>query len=287
MASKDGGKLRFDNRVVIITGTGGDSTKETLAFITGDGGNAIAAFGSVADRETCEAIVATAIKQYGRVDVLINNAGIDIAKPFEDMALDDLSRTFDVHVMGSWHLSQFVWPHMKKAGYGKIVMVCSSSIFGMPSNSAYVTAKGALYGLMRSLAYEEREFGIKVNALGPVAFTPMAKTILPESQWDRAAQALPAWTTSPVCAWLAHEANEDTGKMITSYGRSIGRMFLAETKGVFCGTGEYTIDTVKAHYEEARDEAGYIVPTSVEDESKRLEGFALYDTQERPLDFFK
>ncbi|KAF5851141.1 hypothetical protein GGP41_003926 [Bipolaris sorokiniana] len=143
MGFKDGEKLRFDNRIVIITSAEGEHaklfgriganvivnelfeepTKETVVLITEAGGNAIAAFGSVADRKTCEAIVTTAIKQYRRVDVLIKNAGIEIKKPFEDMTVDDLSRMLDVHVMGSWHLPQLLWPHMKLAGYGKIIMV--------------------------------------------------------------------------------------------------------------------------------------------------------------------
>lgn len=258
---------------VIVNELFEEPTKETVVLITEAGGNAIAAFGSVADRKTCEAIVTTAIKQYRRVDVLIKNAGIEIKKPFEDMTVDDLSRMLDVHVMGSWHLPQLLWPHMKLAGYGKIIMVCSSSLFGIPYNSAYVTAKGALYGLMRSLSYKGREFGVKVNCLVPVAFTQMTKVIAHEFQWNFVAQSMPAWTTSPVCAWLAHEANDDTGEMISTYGCSIGRMFFAETKGFCCETGEHTIEIVKSHYEAARDKAGYIVPTSVEDENKRLEGY--------------
>jgi NAD(P)-dependent dehydrogenase (short-subunit alcohol dehydrogenase family) len=241
-------ELRFDGRAVIVTGAGAgmgrehallfatrgasvvvndlfeDAAQSTCKAIEEAGGLSIAVHGSVAEQEVVERIVNSAIETYGRLDVLVNNAGIEIKKPFEEFTKADVSRMFAVHFHGSWNLSQLVWPHMQKQSYGKIVMVCSTSIYGMPQNAAYASAKGALLGLAKSLAIEGREHNIAVNAFAPAAFTNMAKQMLADgADWDWMSTNYPAWATSPVCCWLCHETCPLQGQIVSSWGRNLGK----------------------------------------------------------------
>lgn len=295
MPSNQSQPLHFNGRVAIVTGAGQgmgrehalllgsrgatvivndlfpDVAESTAKDIRDAGGKAVAVAGSIAERTVAEAILQTAIDKYGRIDILINNAGIEIKKGFPDFTDADLSRMWGVHVLGAWVLTQLVWPHMKTQKYGRVVMVSSTSLFGMPDNAAYVASKGALFGLARSLSIEGAAHGILVNCLGPTAYTAMAKQMLDDetrSAWME--KIFPASATSAVCAWLVHENCQLTGEFITSYGRSVGRVFLAETKGAFCPTGDYTLETVRDHMDEARDTEGFIVPKSVDEQIETL-----------------
>ncbi|KAF4987905.1 hypothetical protein FDECE_15262 [Fusarium decemcellulare] len=295
MPSNNSEQLRFDGRVVIITGAGQgmgrehalllgslgaivvvndlvkESVEDTAKEVREAGGTATAVSGSIADRATAECLVTTAIEEYGRIDILINNAGIEIKKSFADFTDSDLSRMIGVHVWGSWMLTQLVWPHMQKQEYGRVLIVCSTSLFGMPSNAAYVAAKGALFGLGRSLAIEGPEHGILVNCFGPSANTAMARQMASnDGILEFLKEMLPASATSQVVAWLVHEDCKANGEFITSYGRSVGRILLAETKGCFCPEGSFTPETVRDHFVEACDPKDFIIPTSVEEEGTTL-----------------
>lgn len=201
----------------------------------------------------------------------MNNAGIEIKKPFEDFTESDITKMMIVHFLGSWMLSQRVWPHMKAQKSGRLVMVCSSSIFGMKDNAAYTAAKGALLGLTKSLAEKGRAFGIYVNGLAPVAFTAMARQMLDTSGWDYMEKHYPASQISPVCCWLAHSSCVLTGQIVVSWGRNIGKIFLGETIGLQVSGNEYTIETIADCYEAASSELGYFVPESTDEEVQFLQ----------------
>ncbi|KAF5239054.1 hypothetical protein FANTH_10101 [Fusarium anthophilum] len=300
--------LRYDGQVAIITGAGAgmgqahaillaqrgarvivndlyqETAQETVNTIQSSANTALAVAGNIGDPAVAAKIVETAIEAYGRIDILVNNAGIEIKKNFGDFSLEEFRRVMDVHVLGSWALTSLCWPYMKKQGYGRIVVVSSSSLFGMDSNSAYVTAKGALFGLMKSLYFEGKPLGIQVNALAPIALTNMAKQMIGEddvAQIEYLSAAFPAWATSPVLAWLVHKDCGLSGEMITSYGRNFGRIFLAETKGASVPKGDWAPEVVRDHMNKALDERNYIRAASTEEVVKTL--MAMRATSEEGL----
>ena len=120
------------------------------------------------------ALIDAAVEKFGRLDVLINNAGIIKWAGLPDADLDNLERHLAVHVLGSFNTTRAAWPHMVEQGYGRIVMTTSSGIFGLPQNLSYATAKAAVIGLTRSLATTSTAHGIKVNLIAPAAYTRMA-----------------------------------------------------------------------------------------------------------------
>ncbi|CAI4212689.1 unnamed protein product [Parascedosporium putredinis] len=175
------------------------ATAEAVAkAIVDAGGNAIAVPGSVAERSVTDAIVQTTIDKFNRIDILVNNAGIDIAGEFPDVSPEQFSQMLGVHVHGSWNLAQAVWPHMVKQKYGRILIVSSAALYGMPQNSAYTVAKGALFGLSKALSFDGEPHGILVNALGPIANTGMTTEIVTEGPiFDLIEQNYPASAVSP------------------------------------------------------------------------------------------
>ena len=163
-------------------GTGGSSQAalDVVAMITEAGGQAIAHGANVADFEQVQDMVRLAMKTWGRVDVLINNAGILRDKSFSKMSIDDFKMVMDVHVMGSVNCTKAVWEIMREQNYGRIVMTTSSSgLYGNFGQSNYGAAKTALIGLMNTLVLEGAKNNIRVNCLAPTAGTRMTEDLLP------------------------------------------------------------------------------------------------------------
>lgn len=285
-------KLRFDGRVAIVTGGAQGMGREhsvllgsrgakvvvndldekgaeaAVKAIQAAGGEAIAVAGSISERVVVEAIVDAAINTWGRIDILINNAGIDFAKPFAEFTDLEFSRILGVHVWGTWLLTQLSWPHMQRAKYGRVLIVSSHSIFGMPGNAAYTTAKGALLGLGRTLALEGESDGIHVNLLAPVAATAMAKDMFADDHalFEWASQHFPPSTVSSVASWLVHEDCKANGEFIGSYGRGLGKVALMHSKGVVLNSqGEFTPEVVRDSFAEALGMEGAVMLRSMDE----------------------
>jgi NAD(P)-dependent dehydrogenase (short-subunit alcohol dehydrogenase family) len=254
-------ELRFEGRVAIITGAGGGLGRAhalTLAHrgasvlvndlggaLDGSGSSAsaaqrvveeIIAFGgvaapnhdSVATAEGGEAIVQSALDAFGRVDVLINNAGILRDKAFHKMDATMIDQVLDVHLKGALYVSQPAFRLMREQGYGRIVNTSSASgLFGNFGQANYGAAKAGLAGLTRVLALEGFEHGIKVNAIAPIALTRMTEGIL----GDLAPKVSPE-SVSPLVAYLANEECAVNGNIYSVAGGRIARIFVAETVGV-------------------------------------------------------
>jgi NAD(P)-dependent dehydrogenase (short-subunit alcohol dehydrogenase family) len=258
-------QMRFDSRVALVTGAGnglgrayahllgargarvvvndvgagldGSGTSDIPATKVADeiraaGGDAVPDAHSVADQDGATAAVQTAIDAFGRIDIVVNNAGYGFSCPFAQYPTDKFRRLVDVSFMGTVWISQAAWPHMQKARYGRIVNTSSASVYGLPGNSAYGAAKAAILGLTHALALEGAECGIKCNAISPSAGT-RGVTAFPESELRTfLLNYLPPERAAVAVGYLAHEDCAINGECIVSGGGRVARMFIGQTHGV-------------------------------------------------------
>jgi len=291
--------LRFDGRVAIITGAGGglgrshalelarrgahvlvndlggavdgSGSSQTAADrvvdeITALGGIAAANHDSVATVEGGQAIVQAAIDAFGRVDIVVNNAGILRDKAFHNMDDAMIQSVIDVHLKGAFYVSQPAYRLMREQGYGRIVNTSSASgLFGNFGQANYGAAKAGLAGLTRVLALEGAGHGIKVNAIAPVAATRMTADIL----GDLAAKVSPA-SVSPLVAYLAHEECAVNGHVYSVAGGRIARIFVAETQGVVLGENSSEEIRSKLPLIDVVEVEHCHVPSSLEDETRTI-----------------
>jgi NAD(P)-dependent dehydrogenase (short-subunit alcohol dehydrogenase family) len=251
-----------------MEGTGADDAvaSTVVAEINAAGGTAIADASDVAASSGAQALVDAAVNQFGRVDILINNAGIIRWAGFPDADADNLATHLAVHVAGSFNTTRAAWPHMVERSYGRIVMTTSTGMFGLPDNLSYATAKGAVIGLTRSLTLAGAAHGIKVNLIAPAAFTRMAGQ--PEAEVDPPGPAAGSTQMSPdlvapMVAFLAHEACPVSGEIYAAGAGRFARLFIASTQGYVPTTPEPTIEDVARNWVTINDETGYYVPTDL------------------------
>jgi NAD(P)-dependent dehydrogenase (short-subunit alcohol dehydrogenase family) len=249
-----------------IEGDGADAepASAVAAEIAAAGGVAVADHGDVATVEGAEALVESAVRRFGRLDVLVNNAGIVRWAGLPEADADNLARHLAVHVGGSFNTTRAAWPHMVAQRYGRIVMTTSAGIFGLPDNVSYATAKAAVIGLARSLTTAGARHGIKVNLVAPAAFTRMAGR--PGPGTDRMSPDLVA----PIVGFLAHEACPVSGEVYAAGAGRFARIFVASTEGYLHAGPEPTIEDVARHWASINDETGYDVPGDLRSWSSRF-----------------
>ena len=205
--------MRFDEKVVIVTGAGGglgkehaiefakrgakvvvndlggpvdgggssDSANEVVELIKSEGGEAIANGASVTDLDAVKGMVDETINKWGRIDVLVNNAGILRDKSFHKMSIEDFNLVMSVHFQGTLNCTHTVFPIMREQNYGRIIFTSSSSgVFGNFGQSNYGSAKMAMVGLMNTLKIEGQKYNIHSNSITPVAYTRMTDGLLPD-----------------------------------------------------------------------------------------------------------
>jgi NAD(P)-dependent dehydrogenase (short-subunit alcohol dehydrogenase family) len=272
--------LRFDDRVAVITGAGrglgrahalllasrgarlvvddtGGSLKgegvdtgpaeDVAREIRARGGDAVSCSASVATPEGARAIVETALERYGRLDVLIHNAGIVRAAPLKEMTQADFDAVLDVHLRGAFQLVRAAFARMCEARYGRIVLTSSiGGIYGNHRQANYGAAKAGLIGLCNVVALEGAAEGVKCNVIVPGAVTRMA-----EGLDTRAFPPMSPEMVAPVVAWLAHEACSISGEMLISIAGRVARAFFAESRGVY--SPEWSIEEVAAKIDAIRD----------------------------------
>ena len=243
-----------------MDGVGADvePAASTAAGIVEAGGTAVADISDVATVSGAESLVGTAVGQFGRIDIVINNAGVIRWAGFPDADADNLALHLAVHVGGSFNTTRAAWPHMVDQGYGRIVMTTSTGVLGLPTNTSYATAKGGVVGLTRSLHTAGAAHGIKVNLIAPAAMTRMAG---PGSDDPRMAPELVA----PMAAFLAHESCPVSGEIYTAGFGRFARLFIASTEGYVHVGQAPTMEDVARHWETINDEAGYFVPVDLMD----------------------
>lgn len=197
--------------------------------IRADGGEAVAIGGSVANFKTARRLVDKAIAKWGRVDAIINNAGIASTQVFPDVDPQELHRHLDVHVIGSMNLMKAAWPHMVKQQFGRIVNTASSSMLGFSPQISYPSMKAALLGLSNNVALLGKANNIHVNAVLPAAFTRLS-AMLPDSDFrTRLENEFQPEKLAPVLAYLCHESCDVNGEFFTVGGGKVARLVFAET----------------------------------------------------------
>jgi len=309
-------ELRFDGQVAVVTGAGGGLGKQcalllaargarivvndTGGSVAGDGSNieaahaaaeeirrqggqAVADTHSVTSPEGGQAIVDTALRAWGRVDIVINNAGIVGDAPFEEMTADRLNPLIDVHLKGAFYVTRPAWTVMREQRYGRILNTCSAAgILGAERMSNYGAAKTGLIGFTRVLAAEGAGHNIKVNAIAPIAYTRMlAHSVDGAGQQDdeeaRAVlddlvgqylQKLDPALVAPVAAFLTHRECPVSGEIYTVGAGHVARFFIGRTKGFY--RPGLSVEDVRDNLHEIRDEAGYTVPGGPADEMTEL-----------------
>jgi NAD(P)-dependent dehydrogenase (short-subunit alcohol dehydrogenase family) len=178
-------------------------------------------------------LIATTIKHFGRVDLLVNNAGICGSQLFEDATLDDFDHYWRVHLGGPVNTVKAAWPYMVAQHYGKIILTSSvSGLFGLRGQATYAAAKCAVVGLMRILAIEGAEHGILVNTISPNAYTRMHAAAVADPDWLKQSEAtMPVEAVAPVIVWLASDGCSETNRIYNVEAGAIQRIAIVMGPG--------------------------------------------------------
>lgn len=276
--------VRFDGRVVIVTGagnglgrshalqfaergakvvvndfggrvdgTGGSSApaQSVVAEIEARGGEAIAHGADVTNTAQVADMVDKAMAKWGRIDVLVNNAGILQDSSFAKTTPESFRRVVDVHLMGSAYCSLAVWPHMRKAGYGRIVMTASTSgVFGNFGQASYAAGKTAMLGLMNVLHIEGAKNGIHVNTIIPGAATRLTEGLIP----PKILELMTPSAVSPAVLFLASE--EGPSRVILAAGSGgYARVYILESEGIYLPPQQQNVDELARRFSEISDKS--------------------------------
>jgi NAD(P)-dependent dehydrogenase (short-subunit alcohol dehydrogenase family) len=283
--------LDFSGRVAIVTGAGGglgrqhalalaargarvlvndlggavdgsgasvSAAQRVVDEIRASGGEAIANGASVTDFEAVQGMVQQAVDAWGRVDVLVSNAGILRDKSFAKMDLADFRLVLDVHLMGAVHCCKALWPVMTGQKYGRIVLTTSSSgLYGNFGQTNYGAAKMALVGFMQSLAIEGLKHDIRVNCLAPTAVTRMTESLFPP---DMLAAFGPEAVVPAMLVLAGQDAPNRTTLCAGAGGFASAHVTL--TQGAYLGHGDHAPEALLEQLDAVRDRQGETVPAS-------------------------
>jgi len=281
--------MRFDDKVVLVTGAGnGLGRAYALAFaergasvvvndlggdhigggqgtraadkvvyeITSRGGKAVANYDSV---ENGDKVVQTAIEAFGRIDVVVNNAGILRDKSFARISDADWDLIMKVHLRGSFMVTRAAWPHMRKQGYGRIIMVSSAAgIYGNFGQANYSTAKLGLSALSKTLSLEGRKYGIHSNCIAPIAGSRMTATVMP----PELVAALKPEYVAPLVVYLCHDSCEETGGLFEVGAGWIGKLRWQRTQGAALRErdADITAERVRDNWDKVTDFDNSTIP---------------------------
>ena len=293
-------EIRYDGRVAIVTGAGGGLGKtyalmlasrgasvvvndlggasdgtgggssmadEVVKQINESGGKAVANYDSVASPEGGEAICKAAVDNFGKVDIVVNNAGILRDKTFAKLEPSDLEAVIDVHLKGAFFVTQPAFRVMKEQNYGRIVFAASGAgIFGNFGQSNYGAAKMGLVGLSNVLSVEGAKYNIKCNVIAPIA-----KTRLTEQLLGPLADALDPNFVTPLVGFLCSEACELSHEIFDVGGGRYARIFLGMGPGWVAPKGQVpSTEEIRDNLDAIRDPEGYVIPASIADEMKAV-----------------
>ena len=274
--------IRFDNKVAIVTGAGGgigkehalelakrgakvvvndlggsvdgsgasDAANEVVELIKSEGGEAMSNGASVTDLDAVKVMVNQTMEEWGRIDILINNAGILRDKSFHKVTLEDFNLVMDVHFQGSLNCTHTIYPIMREQEYGRIIFTSSASgVYGNFGQTNYGSAKMAMIGLMNTLKLEGQNKNIFTNSITPVAYTRMTEGLIPEDFGKN----LSSEFITPAVIYLASE-EAPNGATIAAGAGVFSRILIHETMGVSLGMGEdMTPENIHANWDKISD----------------------------------
>lgn len=272
--------MSLQDRVAIVTGAGGglgreharylarhgarvvvndvsiEAAKGVAAAIVAEGGDAIGIGASVTEPDAVAAMAETVMQRWGRIDILINNAGILRDKSFTKMSLDDFRLVVDVHLMGAAICTKAVWETMRAQRYGRIVMTTSSSgLYGNFGQANYGAAKMALVGLMQTLAIEGEKYDIRVNCLAPTAATQMTRGVLSD---ESLALLDPAFVSPGLLALTGEEA--PTRTILCAGAGHFATAHVTLSQGLYIGTRDTAGAQLVEEWAAVANRAGEVVP---------------------------
>ena len=313
--SKAMDELRFDGKVVLVTGSGrglgsayvklfaargarivvndpgvnlgGEGSdhgpaQQVADAINAAGGKAVANFDSVATEEGARNMVEQAVKTFGRIDVVVNNAGNFTSRySLEETSSASFENIWRVHVLGSVNVIRAAWPHMKAQGSGRIVNIAShAGYLGFRGNIEYCTAKGAIHGLTRSLSLESAELGIAVNAVAPAAMTRPLMSFFGGTEVPTSGP-FAAELAAPTVIWLAHDDCKVNGEIFGAMSGTTTRIKVAETTGYFSKAP--TPEAIRDNFDKILDQEaldGAHLTFGADGESRGTELIGRYEGQE-------
>ncbi len=281
-------EIRFDGRVAIVTGAGGglgrahalllasrgakvvvndlggarDGTgaggsamaDQVVSEINSAGGEAVPNYNGVDTAEGGEAIVKTALDAFGKVDILINNAGILRDRAFHNLEEADWDKVLAVHLKGAYNVTQPAFRIMRQNSYGRIIFTTSAAgLYGNFGQTNYSAAKMALVGMMNTLKQEGAKYNIKSNTIAPLAASRLTADIMPPQVLD----ALKPELVSPMVVYLCSEECEESGSVFTAGGGYFGRAAIVEGKGTYVGdSATATLEQIRDNLAKIRDMSG-------------------------------
>ncbi|GBM57737.1 Peroxisomal multifunctional enzyme type 2, partial [Araneus ventricosus] len=291
-------QLRFAGRVAVVTGAGGGLGREyalllaergaavvvndlggtrsgegkssaaadaVVKEIKAKGGKAAANYNSV---EEGDKIIKTAIDNFGRIDILINNAGILRDKSFTNISVEDWDLIHRVHLRGSFIVTKAAWPYFRRQNYGRVIMTASGAgIYGNFGQSNYSAAKLGALGLCNTLAIEGKKYNIHCNTIVPIAASRLTQDILPPDIFDQ----LKPSCVSPVVAWLCHESCEDNGGVYEAAGGWVGKYQWQRSAGkAFIPPETLTVEAVRDNWSTITDMTDSNTPSSLQEQTVAL-----------------
>ena len=246
-----GAKIVVNDLGGAIDGSGGSSeaAEKVVDEIKQNGGEAIANGSSVTDKAGVKKLVEDTMAAFGRIDVLVNNAGVLRDKSFGKMTLDDFEFVVDVHLMGSVYCTKAVWPIMVEQNYGRVIMTSSSSgVYGNFGQTNYGAAKLGVVGFMNSLKIEGQKYNIKVNSLIPVAATRMTESLMPKEVLEK----LQPDVVSPAVLFMASE-DAPTGIMLSAGAGGYALAQIIQAPGVALTGDDANPDKIAERWNEISD----------------------------------
>jgi NAD(P)-dependent dehydrogenase (short-subunit alcohol dehydrogenase family) len=265
LLAQRGARVVVNDVGIEIDGSGGDRSvaERVAAEIRDAGGSAVASTADIATPAGGADLVRQCVGEFGRIDMLVHNAGIVLGAPFADQPIEDVRRVIEVHLLGAYHVGQPAYREMAARNYGRIVFTTSGAIFGHPMVHAYAAAKAGVATLARCIHVEASlaNLDVKINVIGPIASTRMAR----DTQKQRFGDLMEPANVAAVVAYLLSPRCAISGEVLHAGGGHAARIFLGMARGWASRQTGVQPEDVEAHLDAVMDLRDHLVPANTND----------------------